>query len=469
MKLSITDHVHLVEPGDFEPSEHWYPRVLNSNIHPLVSHFLHLTTEQYIERYCRLNPQANPGALKEILNYQPRYFKWSGTDMMHITNNIGAKKLTVIETNSCPSGQKSMPLLDLNVEQGGYKRLIEDTFLPQVEKHDEEGALAVIYDKNPMENVGYASTLADAFGEDVYLAKFDKNDPDPPAKFEDKKLYIRSENDQWIPIRAAFRYVTQEPWNRIPVGSKTLLLNPIEACLAGGRNKSEAFLAYSDFNEKFKADGIGINTPETFLDVELNDIPEYFEALGKSMVIKVPDSNAGQGVYTITSEKELEQAMKALKQNPPEDKYLIQQLIYSNYIDGADKEKAWYHVGTIPDKKNRSYAFDLRLMMHYTSSGIRPLAIYSRRAKLPLNQPMPEGADSWDLYGTNLSVKQTEGWSYDDERLMLYDIRNFANLGLGIDELISGFIQSAMATYAIDQHAIKKFDHVNYEFESINS
>ncbi|RAV28656.1 ATP-grasp domain-containing protein [Sinomicrobium soli] len=457
MKLSIADNVHLVEPGDFEASEHWYPRVLNSNIHPLVSHFLHLTQDQFIARYNRLNPTTDPEMLKEILSYRPEYFKWSGTDMMHVTNRAGNRKLTIIETNSCPSGQKSMPLLDLNVEQGGYRKLIEQTFKPQIDLHDETGALAVIYDKNPMENVGYASTLADVFGEDVYLARFLKDDPNPPAKFVDNKLYVKSEDESWIPVRAAFRYVTQEPWNRLPLKSKTLLLNPIEACLAGGRNKTEAYMAYRKFNEQFRKYGLEIHTPETFLEVEHGDLPEYFEKLGRSMVVKVPDSNAGQGVYTVTSEKEMKQVYETLKQYQPE-KYLIQQLIYSNHINGSDREKAWYHVGTIPDKKNRSYAFDLRLMMHYTENGLRPLAIYSRRARLPLNKPLPEGASSWDLYGTNLSVKQTEGWSYDDERLMLYDIRNFGNLGLGIDELIQGFIQSAMATYAIDRHAIEKFD-----------
>ncbi|SFW53950.1 hypothetical protein SAMN02927921_02186 [Sinomicrobium oceani] len=459
MKLSIADNVHLVEPGDFEPSEHWYPRVLNSNIHPLVSHFLHLTTDQFISRFSRLHPGADEEKLREVLAYKPKYFQWSGTDMMHITNQAGMRKLTIIETNSCPSGQKSMPLLDLNIEKGGYKKLLELTFKPQVEKHNETGGLAVIYDKNPMENIGYASTLADAFGEDVYLAKFLKDDPDPPAKFVDNKLYVKSENEEWIPIRAAFRYVTQEPWNRIPLKSRTLLLNPIEACLAGGRNKTEAYMAYQKFNDKFRASGLEIHTPHTYLEVEHKDLFHYFEKLGRSMVIKVPDSNAGQGVYTVTSQEEMETVYETLKAYQPE-KYLIQQLIYSNYIKGSDKEKAWYHVGTIPDKKNRSYAFDLRLMMHYTEEGLRPLAIYSRRARLPLNKPLPEGASSWDLYGTNLSVKQTEGWSYDDERLMLYDIRNFGNLGLGIDELIQGFIQSAMATYAIDQHAIEKFDNI---------
>ena len=32
---------------------------------------------------------------------------------------------------------------------------------------------------------------------------------------------------EWIKIRACFRYVTQKPWNRIPVVTKTLMLNPV--------------------------------------------------------------------------------------------------------------------------------------------------------------------------------------------------------------------------------------------------
>ena len=243
MKLSISKNVHLVEPGDFEPTDHWYPRVLNSNIHPLVSYFLNLSNEQIKERYCRLNPGADGDAVGRLLAYQPHYFRWSGTDLMHVTNHEGNRKLTVIETNSCPSGQKSMPLLEMNAEKGGYKRLIEQTFKPMVEGHDETGVLAVIYDKNPMENVGYAATIADIFGETVYLAKFETGDDDAPVKFDEGKMHVRAEGDKWVAVRAAFRYVTQLPWDRLPQKSRTLLLNPIEACLAGGRNKKAASVA----------------------------------------------------------------------------------------------------------------------------------------------------------------------------------------------------------------------------------
>jgi hypothetical protein len=454
MKLSISKNVHLVEPGDFEPTDHWYPRVLNSNIHPLVAYFINLSHEQMVERYHRLHPSSDSNAITKILKYQPQYFRWAGTDLMHVTNHEGNRKLTVIETNSCPSGQKSMPLLDLNVEQGGYRRLIEKTFKPMVDSHSEKGSLAVIYDKNPMENIGYAATIADLFDENVFLAKFDKDDQDPPVKFVNRKMFIRNEKDEWEEIRASFRYVTQEPWNRLPENSRTLLMNPIEACLAGGRNKEIASKAYDTFNAEFEESGINIFTPKTFTNVPFNELKKYFQILGGSMVVKVPDSNAGQGVYTVVNEEELEFTLSQIDKN---DLYLVQQLIHSNYSKGLDPTQAWYHVGTIPDSKGRSYAFDLRLMMHATEEGIRPLAVYSRRSGFPLNQPLPENMNSWEVYGTNLSIKGEDGWTYADERLMLFDVRNFGQLGLGIDELIKGFVQSAMAVYAIDQNAIKTF------------
>ncbi|HSI76382.1 MAG TPA: hypothetical protein VK957_10815 [Lunatimonas sp.] len=457
MKLSISPKVHLVEPGDFEPTDHWYPRVLNSAIHPLVAYFLNLSNHQIQERYCRLNPGSNAESVAKLLAYQPKYFRWSGTDLMHVTNHEGNRKLTVIETNSCPSGQKSMPILEMNATEGGYKRLIEMTFKPMVDAHQESGALAVIYDKNPMENIGYAATIADVFGEDVYLAKFDEKDPEPPVIFKDDKLYISGAGGEWVEIRAAFRYVTQNPWNRIVKNSRTLLLNPIEACLAGGRNKDVASVAYDRFNAEFADKGLSIFTPTTYRGVPYEKLEDSFHSLGGSMVIKVPDSNAGQGVYTIINEEELKKALEELGENAA-DPYIVQQLIASNFIEGTDPTKNWYHVGTLPDTKGRSYAFDIRMMMHATSEGMRPLAAYSRRAKIPLNQPIPEGMDSWDMYGTNLSIKGEDGWTYADERLMLFDLRNFGLLGLGIDELIQGFLQSVMAVYAIDQQAIRTFE-----------
>jgi hypothetical protein len=43
-------------PGEFEPSEHYYPRCLNAQIHATVHNFLSLSNEQICTRYCHTRP-----------------------------------------------------------------------------------------------------------------------------------------------------------------------------------------------------------------------------------------------------------------------------------------------------------------------------------------------------------------------------------------------------------------------------
>ena len=119
--------------------------------------------------------------------------------------------MIIIETNSCPSGQKSMPLISEKNEENGYLTLIKKTFKPYLDelktqgKLMDTGYLAVVYvlfdnqdtlflffsfffifivktksiwklkryDKNEMEASGYASVIAGVFKEDVgYLFFF---------------------------------------------------------------------------------------------------------------------------------------------------------------------------------------------------------------------------------------------------------------------------------------------------------
>ena len=49
--------------------------------------------------------------LEEIISYRPKFFLHAGADLFHVTNTAGNRKMVVIETNSSPSGQKSLPLL----------------------------------------------------------------------------------------------------------------------------------------------------------------------------------------------------------------------------------------------------------------------------------------------------------------------------------------------------------------------
>ena len=97
--------------------------------------------------------------------------------------------------------------------------------------------------------------------------------------------------------------MTQRPWNRIPVITKTKILNPVLACLAGGRNKMVAAKAYDLYNTELEEAGMHIQTPETIWDVSANEVPLWVKKMGGHAVVKNPYSNAGQGVYTIMNQK----------------------------------------------------------------------------------------------------------------------------------------------------------------------
>lgn len=444
-------HAHPVHAGDFEPERHFYPRVLNAQIHPLVRYFLSLGNDRIASRYSHLHPESDPEAVRAALAYQPLYFRWGGADLFHVTTERGLRRIVVIETNSSPSGQKSMPRSEEMQELAGYHLLLEKSFLPLLKRRNlPKGGLAVLYDKNFMEVSGYAATLASLTGETVFLTPFFDDDPDPPARFtEDGTLQVRDAQGTWHPIRAAFRYVTQRPWTRIPPLCRTLLYNQVVVCLAGGRNKLLAAKAYDLLNAELRGVGLNIHTPETHWDVGKAEVPLWVRSMGGVAVVKVPYSNAGQGVYTITNEAELRDFMDA---EHSYDRFIVQALIGNARWSSRTSHGRLYHVGTTPNKRQSIYVADLRFMVGSSPEGFFPVAIYARRARKPLVSELAAGVSSWDMLGTNLSVKQAHNeWLTESDRLLLMDSRDFNQLGVGLDDLIEGYLQTVLAVTAIDK------------------
>ena len=442
-----------VLPGTFEAENHWYPKALNATLHPMVDFFLHLSPVRIIERYCHLHPGVDRDALSQLLTHKPKYFRWGGADLINVATEKGKREMVVIENNSCPSGQKSMPLMSDHQEMGTYKHLINSAFMPFLRSKTtpQEGGLAVIYDKNIMEASGYAAVIAELTGEKVHLTEFKDHLHPRAVRFDDGMMYVFGEDKNWYPIRAAFRYVTQRPWNRIPILTKTKILNPIIACLAGGRNKMIAAKAYDIFNAEYEQSGIQINTPETIWDVTKAEVPLYVKMFGGHAVIKIPYSNAGQGVYTITSEKELKSFMEI---DHPYNQFIVQSLIGNYHWTSKGKKGKLYHVGTMPNIKGQSYVCDIRMMVCAGKDGIMPLCLYGRRAAKHLEDILQDGTDSWAILGTNLSKKISEGtFETDSNRLMLTDRRDFNKMGVGLDDLIEGYIQTISSMIAIDNMA----------------
>ncbi|KAJ3221754.1 hypothetical protein HDU81_010345 [Chytriomyces hyalinus] len=440
--------------GEFEAEKHFYPRVLNAHIHPLVSSFLTLGNERILARYTHLNPQVNFDVLKNLLDYKPKYFRWAGSDLFNVTTSSGQRQMIIVETNSCPSGQKSMPLLsELGDDHGGYGVVIDSTFLQMLDGVDKSlGDLAVVYDKNPMEASGYAAVMADHTKEKVWLAEYYDEDPNPPVRWVDGVMEIRDKANEWHAIRACFRYVTQKPWNRFPLNTKTIVLNNVVSCLAGGRNKMMAARAYDFLNAELDGSGLAVRMPETIRNVTKSEIPLWLDSMGGHAVLKVPYSNAGQGVYTITNKEELREFMKA---DHHYDKFIVQSLVGNASWSSVTRAGKFYHVGTIPNKKNHTFVSDLRVMVCANDSGFKPVAIYARRARMPLLRHLEDDPSitSWEMLGTNLSVKVEDEWTTEAQRLLLMDRKDFNQLGIGIDDLIDAYIQTVLSVIAIDKMA----------------
>jgi hypothetical protein len=137
-------------------------------------------------------------------------------------------------------------------------------------------------------------------------------------------------------------------------------------------------------------------------------------------------------------------------------RFIVQSLI-GNYAWSSTGDRGkFYHVGTVPNERGQAYVADIRMMVSATPKGIRPISVYARRAKSPLTDEIDENTKSWDILGTNLSYLDAEGlWQTDTNRLVLTDRRDFNRLGLGLDDLIEGYIQTVLSTIAIDKLAQK--------------
>ncbi|MGE5701933.1 MAG: hypothetical protein ACM32O_05345 [Clostridia bacterium] len=447
--MPTCQHAEIIRPGDFVARNHFYPRVIDAQAHPVVQDFFHLSSETILSLFCERNPHIDIKALADLLQYQCSYFSWAGTDLVYAQATDESRHMVVLETNSCSSGQKQMPSIKNESKYRGYERLLGGMQATLTNKEQLNGELAVIYDKNKMEASGYASTLSDLTGKTVFLAPYHERTSHSPVRFSNGVLEVRDADHSWHPISFAIRYVTQRPWNRIPLHTVTKIVNPVIACLAGGRNKLMAHKAYELFNSAYAHKGLKIKTPKTICNVKKGEIPRVWDQLGRAAVVKMPYSNAGQEIYIITNEHELE---KFMVMDHPYEEFIAQSLIGSKWHMREGKCE-FYQRGTLSQNRDGRFAFDLRMVVTNHQGGFQPVALFSRRAKKPLDS-IAHASNSWDVFGTNLSYKSSEGeWKSDESRLIPVTCEEFESLGMGLDELVEAYIQTVMSVVAIDKWA----------------
>ena len=72
--MSVKNQIELIEPSTFEAEKHFYPKVLNSSLHPMVEYFFNMTRASIIERYVHLNPLIDKEYLDNLLHHSNKHF-----------------------------------------------------------------------------------------------------------------------------------------------------------------------------------------------------------------------------------------------------------------------------------------------------------------------------------------------------------------------------------------------------------
>jgi hypothetical protein len=207
-------------------------------------------------------------------------------------------------------------------------------------------------------------------------------------------------------------------------------------------------------------------------------------------VVKVPFGNAGQGVWTVTNAAERDEVVE-IARNGTYEKYVVQALVGvrewqqdlpASMFTESERPSAsritvnaeWgqcprvsplTHVGTMPDAKGDSYVCDIRMQVGSNSHGFRPLAVYARRARLPTSKARDQvetvgKSHSWDVLGTNLSIKlDANAWDSDTKRLLAGTEREWGLAGVSIDDLVDSYVQTCLATKSIDACAVEIREH----------
>jgi hypothetical protein len=413
--------------------------------------YLNMSNKEIAENYSK-RKGIEQQAVMDLLNYKPKFFFNAGSDLMKVTQNNETKML-VIEVNSVATGSMSFPTRDVEY-YNQYEYIIENSFKPLIKDiPEDDGVLAVLNDANYLEAYTYAVIMARKMSENVYVVNLcEARHYNNYFRINDDYLEIFI-NNKWTKIRACYKYVQTKPWLMLPVQSKTFIYNSLLGCLAGGRNKAIAALAYSILNHELKDKGLKINHPKTFVNLSKEDVLEKYKERGLG-VAKGLYGNGGYDIYFLTSDKDLSFFKEHAMSN---NKYIYQDLVglKSWLKNGADNR--YFHIGTnLPDRK----VFDLRMCIAYTKDGYRPSSMFSRTSKEALNENYDEINNFKNVLLTNI------GDALDlNNQIVILDDNGFKRLGLDFNDVIDGFIQTVLAAVAVDKMACRLMEKGSFNFD----
>ncbi|XP_037025300.1 uncharacterized protein LOC119066766 [Bradysia coprophila] len=445
--------VSVVQPDDpFSYELCVETAVFNKTLNQEIVDFMkNWSTAQIIESYTQTRPHVNQQVLKGLLTENPTFVLYSGVDLIYSKGRNGKKKFLLIETNVYTAGQDAMPPSAQVYETHSNLCVLNDEWKRQPV---EAGGLAHMYGRKTRRDYAYPHIMAKLTKESIHVvpmfSKREDGEIETLYRFVDGTMQVKYK-DEWQNIRACFCTMSYRTWSFFPVTNnlKTYMCpHPIAGLV--GKNKILSEYAYRDFNEKYSKHGIQIRGPKTMVGIAKADIREIVEQnFNGRAVIKTPYDSQGRGVYIIRTDGDLDDFYA--KDESDYSLWVVQELIGLEACPNDRYQQIGFHLD------GQMYAYSVRIIACNSPSGFKMITICSARAPAPFAKD-GETADiapgllhkiktvhEDDVYVTNIASNP------DGElRSFYFDDAGVKGMGIGMDDVIDGFMQTVYCTHAID-------------------
>jgi hypothetical protein len=400
----------------------------DKEISPDIKDILEASPEDIVDAYCQYGGDADPDMLLSLIKEGAKQFFLSGTDLMLVRDKeTGKRRFVVLEVNSAPGFAYCTPEKDC--WEYAYQRVV-DLLLEHTPKEKLEGLVHFSEGKTPVEDVGFVRCLEKTLGRKIEVLT-----PEKLLSASIDEMGIMTYNSK--EVTGGIRYLHDSPWDYLPARVKGTFINSIDIDLKGGRDKLVAENAFSRFACK-------VATPQSYQVDSWAEIKELFREKQIPLVVKKRHLNSGVGIYFLLDEEQDFSEELEVEDFP----LVVQEMIPPVELPACPCFQEGVNV------EGKTYAYDLRIVLGSFSSGFKPMMMYARRGRRPLDD-FSKSQDAQvldDIFKVNIAKKNEVGdFVFESERLILPTAKEWSQLNLSKEECLAAFAESVLAVAAVDR------------------
>jgi hypothetical protein len=328
--------------------------------------------------------------------------------------------MVVLEANSAPGFAYCTPGRD--AWEWAYLKTAQLAWT--LAAKDERRHLGLLTEsKLPCETVGFAAALSHVVDRQVPIV----GPLDLARAWRDDDGDLRVNGRK---LKGGIRYLHHEPWLLLPPRATGTYLNPTDVDLGGARDKTEAAAAFEQWNRSRPRGTPLLRVPETAVVRPCEDLPDW----NGWVVLKTPHLNSGDGIRFCNA---------SVKKIPPvREKSVLQRAV----LPGAGPGGRRILLG--------GRVHDIRMVVASGPAGFFPIMLYARCSRRCWQAGLTR-AEMREALLTNIATRDEAGdYRFDYERLVMPSDKGWRRLSLRPVDFAVAFVQSVIATVAIDARTL---------------